>query len=326
MKSFCKTVSCWFKPGLLFAFIPFFCLLITACGDEKLPPGVVATVNGEPITLHSVQALLDSRSTALDLQASTSFEEMRCNYGKALGILIATALARQELAARGLAPTENDLDQAIERISSDFGDESLDKFLEEVSLRPEEWRQLMRDHLALEIFRNQILLPAIKIEFQEVRDYYQEHKDEFKLPETIRACFLAAEKRQEIVEWCASVAQRNFEGDAIAQCVEARPEEIPQPWNKELKVLKPLTCGKIYEEEGEWQTVALLERQPARVPELSEVYALVERILLEPKQAAAFERWLDAKLQTAQVMIAPELSRCFLEHGAHQHGFISSGG
>lgn len=285
----------------------FLALFLCACGEDRFPPGVVALVNGEPITLHSVQNLLDSRSMGSMLQADTSFEDLRANYGRAVAMLIATTLVRQELEERGIAPDQKELDQAIERIRSDYGEGGLEEFLEEAYLRPDDWKQLMRDHLAMEVFRNQVLLPTIKIEFQDIKNYYQEHRKEFVLPETARACFLSSLKREEVQAWCSDVRSRKFLDDAVAQCVEVAINEISQPWNRELKSLKPMSCGKIREEDGEWQAVALLERTPERAPELSEVFPLVEKILLEPRQSAAFEQWLAQKSATAKVLVAPGL-------------------
>lgn len=290
----------------------FIIIFLSGCNQENAPHGVVATVNGEPITLHTVQTLLDSRSSALRLQSGSTFDEMRAEYGKALSTLITGALVRQELEAKALAPSENDINQAIERIISDYGQENLLEVLDEAYLRPEDWYQLMRDHLALEIFRNQVLLPGIKIEFNEAKNYYKDHKSEFTLPETVKTCFLAAEARETLVEWCKQVGKHDFVNDAVAQCVEVPLSEIPQPWNRELKSLANNTCGKIREEEGEWQAVALLEHNRPRVPELSEVYALVEKILLEPKQTAAFEQWLEKKLENSKIFIAPELQECLV--------------
>lgn len=287
----------------VFLFCPFF----LACSEKPLPPGVVATVNGDPVTLHEVQTLLDSRSAGLGLQSDATFEEIRINYGKALAMLVVNTLVRQELQERGLAPDKNDLEQALERISSDYGEESLEEYLADASLRPEDWRQLMADHLALEIFRNQILLPGIKIEFQDVKNYYQEHKKDFILPETAMTCFLAAPRREDIQDWCQNIKFRILAEDNVAQCVEVPIREIPQPWNKELRNLTPMSCGKIREEDGEWQAVALLEKKGERTPELSEVFPLVEKILLEPKQAAAFQHWLEQKLAASKVMVTAGL-------------------
>lgn len=288
-------------------------LAMTACSTEETQPGVIARINGETITLHSLQSLLDSRSSSLRLQSGSTFEEMRATYCSALNSLIITTLARQELDEKSIAPSEGDLNQAIERITSDYGKENIEPYLEDAFLRLEDWRKLMKDHLALEIFRNQILLPGIQIEFDEAKNYYNEHKNEFTLPETLKACFLAASTREVIVDWCKKMSGNDDPEDPVAQCVEVRQEEIPQPWNREFKSLAPKTCGKIREEDGEWQSIALLERNPSRIPELSEVYPLVEKILLEPKQIAAFENWLSNKLASSRIYIAPDLRVCLSE-------------
>ena len=74
------------------------CLLLTACFEARLPDGVVATVNGEPITLRRLQALLDSRSPSLGtMRSNPSLEKMKHAYGEALGTLIIYALVRQDL-------------------------------------------------------------------------------------------------------------------------------------------------------------------------------------------------------------------------------------
>ena len=53
------------------------CLLLAACLEARLPDGVVATVNGEPITLRRLQTLLDSRSPSLGAMRTPSLENMR---------------------------------------------------------------------------------------------------------------------------------------------------------------------------------------------------------------------------------------------------------
>ena len=73
------------------------CLLLAACLEARLPDGVVATVNGEPITLRRLQTLLDSRSPSLGAMRKPSLENMRREYGEGLGTLIIYALVRQDL-------------------------------------------------------------------------------------------------------------------------------------------------------------------------------------------------------------------------------------
>ena len=80
-------------PGLLLGLVC--CFLLSACFSVRLPEGVIATVNGEPIHLRTVQALLDSRSGALGMQRRPTLANLKNLYGEGLGTLVVQALIRQ---------------------------------------------------------------------------------------------------------------------------------------------------------------------------------------------------------------------------------------
>ena len=95
------------------------CLLLAACLESRLPEGVVATVNSEPIHLRTVQALLDSRSAALGTLQRPSLENMKRQYGEALGTLIIHALVRQELERRQIPVAGATMEQAVALVRGD---------------------------------------------------------------------------------------------------------------------------------------------------------------------------------------------------------------
>lgn len=288
-----------------FLAIPVF-FALCACDRDKIPQGTVASVNGELISLHSVQALLDSRSSALGIPSSPSVSDMRKRYGNALSVLIIHTLVRQALAQRGLAVSEDELDKAIEEIKSDYTGGSLEDFLAAAYLREDEWRQLMLDYLSLQAFTNRVLLPSIDISLDELQDYYKKHSKDFTMPETWRVCFKSGSTRLETLAWCNHL----YEGmptEAGVQCVTLVEKEMPQPWQGELKKIKPLNCGKIVQEGAEWRSAAVMERFPAGKRKLSDIYALVENNLLNEKKNAAFEKWLEQELATADIKAAPDI-------------------
>lgn len=294
------------KPARLFPALFLISFLLCACGPD-FPPGTIASVNGEPIHLHYAQALMDSRSSALGIPPRPSVSEMRRNYRDALAILIAHALVRQELAERGLAVSDKDVDEAINGINRDFGDESLADFLADASLRQDEWRRLMRDHIGLEIFTDEILLPAIRIPLAEVRAYYEEHKRDFSLPENSLVCFAGGESRDAVAAWCENAGKKDFEPGPMAQCMEVTAREIPEAWEDDFKKLRPGACGKIIEEGGQWRAIALLARNPAKNLPLSEAYPLIESILIDQKKSAAFDAWLEKKINSSRILVNPEI-------------------
>lgn len=305
----------------------FVCLALSGCLERRLPEGVMASVNGEPIHLTAVQALMDSRSASLGIPLRPSLEDMKSRYGGALGTLIVHALVRQDLARRGVSVTDAALEHAIDQVRADFGPGGLEKFLTDSSLREADWKALMRDYLAMDMFRKRVLLPGIQISLEEARAYYQEHKAEFLLPGYLDVCFATAPDKEALATYCASFAARfrSQPGDAaeagfpppsaaatddsgaLAQCMEVRPDEVPPAWRKELETLRPGNCGQPRQQEGEWRVVALAGRHQGHALDLAEAYPLIEAILLEEKKSAAFGKWLEDSLARSEILVAPEL-------------------
>lgn len=306
----------WLRRGRRLALVPllFCCLLLTACLESRLPEGVVATVNGEPIHLRAVQALLDSRSAALGTLQRPSLENMKRQYGEALGTLIIHALVRQELRRLQIPAGEAALDQTVEDLGKDYGGDALARFLADESMGEEDWRALMRDHLAMLNFETRVLVPGIRVDLPEVRAYYREHEADFRLPETLDVCFVTGEERAVVEAFCQGfpASAKEPENGALAQCLEVRSGEVPPPWQKEMPGLKAGSCGAIRGGNGSWQTVGLLERRPSRLLAIAEAYPLIERILLEQKKSAAFEQWLEGSLSRATVKVSPYLKEDLL--------------
>jgi len=285
------------------------CLLLAACLEIRLPEGVVATVNGEPIYLRTVQTLLDSRSAALGTLQRPSLENMKRQYGKALGTLIIHALVRQELERRQIPVGDTAIEQVVALVRDDYGSGGLSKFLTDESLDEAGWQALMRDHLTMLTFEKRVLLPGIRVRMDEVRAYYQEHQADFRLPETLDVCFASSENREALDAFCASfpVGRKTPPETLLAQCLEVRTDEVPPPWTKEVSTLKPGTCLPARRRNGVWESVGLVGRMKAHSLEMADVYPLIEHILQEQKKSAAFEQWLEDSLSRATVRVSPLL-------------------
>lgn len=274
-----------------------------------MPEGVVATVNGEPIHLRSVQALLDSRSAALGTLQSPSLESMKRQYGEALGTLIIHALVRQELQRLQIPVGDAALEQAVAAVREDYGADGLSSFLADESLDQKDWQALMRDHLSMIAFEKRVLLPGIRVGLPEVRAYYQTHAEDFQLPETLEVCFAAAERREALDDFCSAfpAGRTASRGGLLAQCLDIKAEELPQSWRKEAASLKPGACSAARRENETWQAIGLVQRHKARTLEIVDAYPLIERILRDRKKITAFERWLERNLARSTIQVTPYL-------------------
>lgn len=292
-----------------FVALLFCCSLLAACPESRLPEGVVATVNGEPIRLRSVQALLDSRSAALGTMQRPTLQSMKRQYGEALGTLIIHALVRQELQRLEIPVGDAALDQAVAVVREDYGSDGLARFLADASLDQKDWQALMRDHLTMIAFEKRVLLPGIRVALPEVRAYYQAHAEDFQLPETLEICFAAAERREALDEFCSAFPQGRTaaRGALLAQCLDVKTEELPQSWRREAASLQPGACSAARRENETWQAIGLVQRHQARTLALVDAYPLIERILRDQKKITAFERWLERNLARSTIQVTPYL-------------------
>lgn len=302
--------ACIARP-LRVALACFFCLLLTACFETRLPDGVVATVNGEPISLRRLQTLLDSRSPSLGAMRTPSLENMRREYGEGLGTLIIHALVRQDLQRLQMSVSLAMLEAAVAEVKNDYGGaDGLEKYLAEESLDPSEWRALLLDHLSMLTFEKRVLAAGIRVPLSELRDYYATHEDDFKMPEILRVCLISGESRKDVEGFCAVFpgGMNEARSKVQLQCQNVRPADLPQGWRKPVAALKPGQCAPVRQEEGLWRSIGLIESRPPAHISLAEAYPLVEGILREQKMSEAFERWLEKALANSVIMVGKELA------------------
>jgi hypothetical protein len=284
------------------------CLLPAGCLQTRLPEGVVAAVNGEPIYLRTVQALLDGRTAASGAWETRSLKVMKSRYGEALGALIVNTLVRQELVRRKNAVSDEDMGQALAAIHADYGEEDFSRILADKSFNETEWRHLLRDHLSVQRFEKNILLPGIRVEQPAVRAYYQKHLEDFNLPETFDVCFASAERKEYLEAYRIAFPDTAYPSGAVSeQCQHILPRNLPPEWEKALSVLGERRCAPSTSGKQGWETLCLKQRQPAGVLSMADAYALIEQQLLEEEKPAAFQRWLETSLATADIRVSPHI-------------------
>ncbi|MDR2851058.1 MAG: SurA N-terminal domain-containing protein [Desulfovibrio sp.] len=292
------------------ACVLFLCLLPAGCGETGAPEGVIATVNDEPIYLHTVQAMLDGRSFALGTLPRLSLETLKNHYGEALGTLIVYTLVRQELQRLHIPVSEPALDKELADIRADYGDGAFSRFLADASLDEIDWRNLLRDHLSMISFEKHVLLPEIRIQLPRVRAYYNEHLAQFQIPATQTVCFVSSEDRDKAAAFCGV-----FSGVGkppacpSVQCLAVLNDELPCLWKEDVQKLAPGSCAPLRQEEGTWRSVCLAERTAAHILEISAAYPLIERILLEQEKKELFDRWLENSLAAATVKVSSHISQ-----------------
>ena len=156
---------------------------------------VLATVNGEPISLGDVLPMTQSKE--IQAAAAYSGEALEKEIYKlrleAVDDLIDNKLIVADYATRNFTIPERDVDSALDEASIQIGCRSrteLKKKLRESGSSLEEFRKRVRDQLIVQLMLHREYHASNFITPEDMFRYYSEHKDEFSRPERIELAML----------------------------------------------------------------------------------------------------------------------------------------
>jgi hypothetical protein len=297
------------------ALLVLFVALIPAggCDRKAEPPGVVATVNGRPVTLGQLELHHDLRGMGLVATENPTVERLRQDYGRIMADLIIRELVFEELAKAGLAVTDEEISALEAEIRADYPPEVFDRMLFEENVDPAQWRSGLANRAALEKFVTRVLAPRLRVEVQEAADYYKEHVADFRKPALVTFLLVRGPDRK-LVEQAVKQRDsgRTFPREpspdaASIQEVRLPRDMLPAAWRDMLAKLKPGQAGPVIQERQEAMALVLVGEAPAYTLDPAAAYPQVEKILLEKKRNEAFFSWLGGALAAADIRISTHL-------------------
>lgn len=283
-------------------------LWLGGCVESPLPGGVVATVNGQPIALRTVETMLDTRTTGFGVQETPTLAHLRQQYGKALLSLISQVLIMQELERRGMGVSDAALAQAEHLIRMDYTEEEFEKIFIENVIDADAWREVMRYRIAMERFVSQVLRPTIYVPLEEIEAYYKAHTAGFSVPRTAVFWQLQSHDRAALERIRAVSPPPEDAPDIIIYRSSVAYEHVPPDWQKVIAALKPGEYTPVRAQTGFFEMLWLKESMPQRHLTLPEAYPYIEQILLEEKLESAFQEWLTKTLLNAQIQVSAHLA------------------
>jgi hypothetical protein len=279
-----------------------------ACGrDPADEPGVAAVVNGSPIRLAELEIRNDLGRISQPIVDNPAVEDLRAGLGAALADAVVARLVRQELQRLGQAPTAGELEKAEAAVRADYPDEAFERMLIEEHIDVSRWREMLADRLALEKFRQDVLLPGLRVGVAEAAAYYKEHQAAFARPAMVTLRVVSG-RDAEAVKAALAAARKAGQGEASLGVEAVMPEAgLPQAWRDALRGKKPGEATAPLAMGREHVALVLVERTPSAMPDPAKAYARVEARLTEEKLAKAFDAWLAKALAQATIRVNPRL-------------------
>ena len=159
-------------------FLIFMCLFLNA----KIVDKVVASVNGEPITSYDVENVSS---------------KMHISKNQALNYLIDQKLIDSEIKKRGIEVDEYEINQAMENIAR-RNHLSLFEFKNILEQKGElkKFKKQLKENLLKQKLFNQIVNSRLQITPDDLKNYYNNHKNEFAIFKTIQVTKYSANNPQ----------------------------------------------------------------------------------------------------------------------------------
>jgi len=194
------------------------------CGRAEVINRIVATVDGEPITLYELRSFSNfagQRSSFIPPEAMKNLSDRDL-----LDVLIMNKLVDKEVESQGLRAKDGDIDNYIERIKAQgqMNDEQFTDALTKQGMTLEGYRQRVAKDIERALLVNREIGAHVNVTPQDVERYYKAHAADFSQPEQVRVrhIFLplssaaSAEEEQGVAQQIQDIRKRALAGEDFA--------------------------------------------------------------------------------------------------------------
>lgn len=307
-------IFCYFTVSLLLAGV-------SVLRAEIIPvDGIAAMVNQRPITVGEVivgvqplERQLRQRYSGREL--ARRLDEM---YQTVLRSAIERALILEEFAQRETEIPRQLVDEQTRAIiNEEFGGnrEIFLRQLAEEGLSLEDWRQQMRDRLAVMMLRTESIGTQMVVSPRQIRERYEARQDEYQVPASARVAIITLEVANEAAlpaqrELAESLRDRLLEGEAFAELArehstDTRAAEggdrgwIDQPQRafreeiaSALTSLAPGEVSDVVETPEALYLVQVMDRREQRNIPFEEVRDTLRRELQREEENRLYQAWI----------------------------------
>jgi parvulin-like peptidyl-prolyl isomerase len=314
-----NAVRGWFGRGSSAWIIISIALCIAGCQkeDTNLPQGVLAKVNEELITLEEFNnelrdIKLEHGKLPEDME---SLHQLKSTF---LNQIINRKLILGEARRMDINVSEGEINKTILTLKRDYPGESFKAMLEARGTSFEEWkRRLMEKLLAEKVIQTFAQFNA-SIDDKSVKQYYEEHIEEYSFPEQVRARQIVVPTENEAKTILRRLRKgENFE--KLAKEESMMPErlyggdlgffargEMPEAFD-EVFSLKIGGISKVIKSPYGYHIFKVEEKVEAKVREFDEVKDEIAHRIRKIKSEEIYYNWLSDLRSKARIKINKQL-------------------
>ncbi len=284
----------------------FMLLLIAGCYEKPMPDNVIALVNDKTIALSVVRSLQETNLTDFNDNGKPSLTKIRKQYGNTLAKVILYEVILQELDNYGLGIGPEQVDAYEQDVRSAYPPDEFEKFITENAIDIDGWRTLLRYQLAMETFKNSVLLKRYVPDVDEVKQFYTKHKQSFNLPKSYNFQVALSEDKAQLVNITSldSLIQRK---ELEQYNINMQEQSIPRPWLPIIRALNENECTDILEQGDGFTRMCLVKKNAYKNLSITEAYVYIEKQLAEEHADELLDKWIEQNIQRFQISVSKHL-------------------
>lgn len=273
---------------------------MTGNGDK-----IILRIDGEPVTEGDIQKRIRTNFSDMEFDMAEP-ERRQAIIADAVEEEIFDRLLLKAAISAGVQVTPSEVDSAVLRSKEMFGEEGLQKMMDQRDASEQDYREYLEEVLIIGRYEEK-LYENIDVDDAAVTEYYEGNKEIFILPETVRLeVILAADG-----EVAGQMYKRLQDGEVFEEvlaeysALNDKTKGTKMPWLPYEKIPPALRDAVESAEAGELlapvQTsegstiIKVLERRPPGIPPLDEVRKNVGELLLKQKKHEVLQSWYDAE-------------------------------
>jgi parvulin-like peptidyl-prolyl isomerase len=278
-------------------------------------PDVVATVNGEPIAVSSLQKAMKRAQHDDENLTPRTEEDSRALAKQLLSDLVDQALLLQTAKALSIRVEPERVDRALLRLRAEYPGATFDQALAEGGQTLDELREQLKRQLTIEAYFSAQVFARVTVSQGDVEAYFKLHEADLNHPELVHALQLVVDD-QETARKVQAALHKNERFEELARKYSKSPDakvggdlgwfargQMPEVFDQVCFSLQKGQVSDVVPSSYGFHLFKVLDKKPAAAASLADSKAQVEAQLKQERQAEAQRAKLDELRQKAKLVI-----------------------
>jgi len=309
-----------FVPMQIILLLTFF---VGGCSDSDrthLPKEeVVAEVNGIAITKTVFLKKYRRFLKRMEVAEPSDPKSTKLLRDKVLNGIITTAILVDEARKAGVNVGSGTTDKEIDNLLGGFSPARLQMILESEGISFDTWRKGIRENIMIENLIKKTVVPLVKVSESDIKEYFNQHKFEFKKKEMVRAYQIVVKTLSEADKIRNDILfGANFEEMAKKYSISPdatnggdlgvfSKKQMPLEFDNELFKLRINQISKVVESPYGFHIFKVTKKQRPKAMSYFEARSIIHKKMFNERLEIKFREWMKEKREKAKITIYSEL-------------------